>query len=114
MTLEALVYEVEAMDPIVLVDALLLLCIENWSIGPFSIPLVSSSHRGWFDFRLPLIQNLHTKYVMIAIATMPPITPPTIGPTGELEFVGVAELEAGSSVVFLMQEVEPQLVHVVA
>lgn len=30
--------------------------------------------------RLGLIRNLQTKYVRIAMAAMPPITPPTIGP----------------------------------
>lgn len=93
MMLEALVSTVEAMDPTVCVEALASRCIVN-SLSCFS----GCSAIDWRhsfssnSSHLFLMQNLHTKYVIITTTTIPPTTPPAIGPAADPEvFCLVAE-----------------------
>lgn len=82
MILEARVSTVEAIEATVCVEALASRRIVKSSFSTTVSASWSSiqSSCSYCCLRV-LIQNLQTRYVAIAIATSPPITPPAIAPT---------------------------------
>lgn len=105
--LEARVSTEEATEPTVCVDAR----ASRRIVKSFSDGVGSSSSCAQFSCSycclFVLIQNLHTRYVMIPMTATPPITPPAIAPTlapdpddtGAVVTVVGAD-EAGAQIIF--------------
>ena len=85
MILEALVKTVEAIDPTVCVDALASPRIVNRSRFSASISSADKSSPASCSRLRPLTQNVHTRNVIIPMATTPPITPPAIAPVFDFD-----------------------------